>query len=158
MNIDEEKELKENVNRLLEETVEQKENYKDERKLIFSMLENLQNRNDIETLNIIFKMFKRIINLEQEKEKYNIIISELNKIQKEQTRKQDNNISTSKTLNLFLINDKKGNTYTFFLRENAKKYIEENSSKFDKETEIKIIQNENIDLENWIKSTYINFI
>ena len=155
MNIDEEKELKENVNRLLEETVEQKENYKDERKLIFSMLENLQNRNDIETLNIIFKMFKRIINLEQEKEKYNIIISELNKIQKEQTRKQDNNISTSKTLNLFLINDKKGNTYTFFLRENAKKYIEENSSKFDKETEIKIIQNETIDLENWLKHIHI---
>lgn len=34
MNIDGEKELKENVNNILEEIIEQKENYKDERKLI----------------------------------------------------------------------------------------------------------------------------
>lgn len=38
--------------------------------------------------------------------------------------------------------------------EEKEKYIEENRNNFDKETEIKIIQNENIDLENWLKSIY----
>ncbi len=151
MNIDEKKELIECVNKILEETVRQKDNYKDERKLLFSMLDNIRTKKDIESLKIVLNMFKRITNLEYEKEKYSVIISDLGKIQKEQTRKQDN-INTPKTLNLFLINDKKGNSYTFFLRENAKKYIEENSRNFYKENEIKIIKNENIDLENWLKN------
>ena len=54
-------------------------------------------------------------------------------------------------LNLFLITDKEGKKYTFFLRENAKKYLKENNNKFEKETKIEIIKNNNIDLEKILK-------
>lgn len=141
-----EKIIKQKANHILELTKKEKEKYENERKLIFSIMENVTSENEIIVLDKLINMFAKIIDLENEKQKYNLLIFELQKISKEHIRKEDNSNFENRA-NLFLIKDISGKKYTFFLREHAEKYIENNKNIFDNETNITIIKNDNIDLE-----------
>lgn len=149
--MNQEEKLKEKVNQLLERTVKTQEHYKKERKFIFNLLQNIKDQRDEQILEQILDMFQTIIQLEEEKRDYHTILEQFQSIKEQQIRKQDEKIDDMQGLNLFLITDKEGKKYTFFLRENAKKYLKENNNKFEKETKIEIIKNNNIDLEKILK-------
>lgn len=130
---------KEKANQILEKT-------SNERQIIFSIMENIKNSNDITILENVIEMFDRIIKLENEKKKYEPIILELQKIVIEQTRNQDKS-KTENGTNIFIIKDNSGESYEFLLRENAKKYINYNKNNFNNTTSIEISINSNVDIE-----------
>lgn len=138
--------IKEKANRILEKTSKEQNNYINERQIIFSIMENIKNSNDITILENLIEMFDRIIKLENEKKKYEPIILELQKIVIEQTRNQDKSKTENKT-NIFIIKDNSGKNYEFLLRENAKKYISDNKNNFNNTTSIEISINSNVDIE-----------
>ena len=85
-----------------------------------------------------------------QKQQYQNIISPIQEIPKQQVRIQDNQGKDKNRVNLFLIQDKKGNSYTFWNRENLKKYRKDHKI-FDSSPEITVIKNNNMDLEELIK-------
>lgn len=142
-------ELEKEANQILEKTAKEQERYKNERILLFSIMENLNSRNDVKIFEQIIKSFNRVLELEEEIRKYNNIILELQKIAEEQIRKEDMQKINGR-INLFEVKDISGETYTFFSRKNANEYIKINNDKFNKGANIVIIKNNNIDLEKLI--------
>ncbi len=139
-------ELKREANRLLDDTANLKDKYLEERRILYSLLENKET--NMELLEDMLTIFKRIIKLEEEQEVYKNLKSKLFEVVKQEIRKRDAN---NEKIHLFEIKNKNKKTYTFFSRENAKKFIENNKSEFDS-FEIKVVENNNIDLQDIISS------
>lgn len=148
MNIKNKENLKEKANNILEITGNEQDKYAEERKLIFSIMENIKNEHDILILDKIINMFTRIVNLENEKNSYNTIMLILKEWTKQHVRKFDDDQNSE--INLFLIKDKSDNSYTFFSRESLKNFVINDSNNFETEPEIHVIKNNNIDLEELI--------
>lgn len=138
-------EIIQKAHEILEETKNNIENYEIERKIIFNLIEY----ENIEMLESIINLYSKINKLEQESQKYNEIKTILEDLKIQQTRKCDN----CKITHLFILTDKNNESYTFFTRENAKKYLEENKEIFEENTEIKVSKNKDIDLERLINIT-----
>ena len=134
----------EKANLILEETKEEKEEYINERQIIFKLLE----KSDEEENLIMLENIERIYEKYRMLEKYNNIEIILEEIKKQHIRKNDKDESVTQ---LFCVEDKNKKTYTFFSRKNARDYINANADKFDT-TEINVIANNNVDLEILIKS------
>ena len=140
--------LKQKANEILDATVKEKTKYKNERKLLFFLLEHIHEEND-ESLQQMLDIFSRVIKLEGESESYRNIKCIFNEIVEQHTRKEDG--KNKERITLFKIKDKNNEEYTFFTRNNAKTYMENNPEKFEN-VKIEVIKNNNIDLENLISS------
>lgn len=139
-------ELKREANRLLDDTANFKDKYLEERRLLYYLLENKETNTEL--LEDMLTIFKRIIKLEKEEELYENIKNKLSEVVKQEIRKRDTN---KEKMHLFEIKNKNKKTYTFFSRENAKNFIENNKSEFDS-FEIKVVENNNVDLQDIVSS------
>lgn len=153
MNTNNKEGLIEEANQLLEETANYKEQYSNERKLIFYLMENLENNQNNILLSNALAMFKRVIALEN----YKPILSQLYAIANEQIRRNDNEFSKD-TIKLFQIQDKIHKTYTFLLRENAQKYIKSHNTEFENNVSISIIASNIVDFKNLLNEIRDIFI
>lgn len=138
-------EIIQKAHKILEETKNNIENYEIERKLIFDLIES----ENIQILENIINLYSKISKLEQESKKYQEIKNILENLTMQKTRKCDN----CEITHLFTLTDKNNESYTFFTRENAKKYLDENKESFEENAEIKICKNKDIDLERLINIT-----
>lgn len=154
--MEKEKQIKEQINTTLEKTKKEQEKYKNERSILFRMLQEIK-KEELEKIEKVEEIVERVIKLEEEKEKQEEkqkeIKLEIKKIEKEQVRAYDSKKNKIK-LPLFLVRDKKGKEYTFFIRENAKQYIKDNIE-FDGNIKIEVIENNNVDIENIINKIKI---
>ena len=141
-------ELKNEANKILDSTANEQEEYANERKLLFSIMENINDDND-ELLYLMLKVFKNMIKLEKQNKEYTQLKESIGKFTKQQIRKSD--LENYEKLHLFKIEDKNKEQYTFFTRENAKNFIQKYKDNFD-DTDIKIVKNTNMDLEEIIDS------
>lgn len=137
------------AHRILEDTKKEQERFLNERKVIYSLMENEDDKN-IEILKSIIEIYKKVCVLESKTCYSEAIINSLKELKKQNVRKSDNKNETQ-TINIFEIKDKNNKKYTFFSRENAKEYMNENTSNFEGNEEIKVIKNENMDLERIIE-------
>lgn len=126
------------ANEIMEETKNEQQKYHEERLTIFKLMTNIDDNFNLEILENLIKIY--------EKNKNKIELKEI--IGHRDFRKQD--IKKSKKILLFKIIDQKKNIYTFFTRENAKKYIQDNKNLFDENPKIQPIENTNMDLEKII--------
>ena len=140
--------LKQKANEILSATVKEQKKYSNERKLLFFLLENAKEGNS-ENLQEMIDIFLKIIKLEGESEVYQKLKLSFNELIEQKIRKEDSN--GKQRITLFKIRNKDNEEYTFFTRENAKRYIENNAGDFEN-TEIEVVKNNNIDLENLINS------
>lgn len=140
--------LKQKANEILSATAKEQKKYSNERKLLFFLLETIKEGNN-ESLQQMLDIFCRVIKLEVENEDYQKLKLNFNKIVEQQIRKGDSN--NKERITLFKITSKNNEEYTFFTRESAKNYIESNAENFEN-TEIEVIKNNNIDLENLISN------
>lgn len=138
--------LEQKANEILSATVKEQKKYSNERKLLFSLLECAKAGNS-ENLQEMIEIFCRVIKLEEESENYQKLKLTLNEIAEQKIRKEDSKVR----INLFKITNKANEEYTFFTRKSANDYIESNVADFEK-TEIEVVKNNNIDLENLINN------
>ena len=96
-----------------------------------------------------------MIKLQTERENYISVISNFLKILDEYKIKE-NNFNSMEMTNVFLIKDKTGKNYKFFLQENAKQYIKKHKNIFDNNARIICTKNDNIDIENIIHSVLLH--
>lgn len=134
---------------ILEQTQKEKEKYSNERQIIFNLIEDSDNKQSLEMLESLEKIYQKIKVLE----KYQQIEITLKEIAEQQIRKQDE--VNSQAVRLFCIRDKENKKYTFFSRDNAKEYLQRNKSRFNND-EIVVVENENMDLEILIKNYLMN--
>lgn len=140
-------ELKRKANKLLDDTVNFKNKYLEERKLLYFFLESKEENEEL--LEYMLKIFNRIIELEKEQEFYENLKTKLYELVKQEIRKRDSN--NNEKIHLFEIKDKNEKIYTFFNRENAKSFIKDHKSEFDS-FEIEVVENNNVDLQDIVNS------
>lgn len=140
--------LEQKATEILSNTAKEQKKYSNERKLLFSLLENTKEDNS-EKIQQMLEIFYRIIKLEADSESYNKLKVNFNTVIDQQIRKEDNN--NTERITLFKIKDNNNEEYTFFSRESAKNYIENNSEDFEN-TEIEVVKNNNMDLESLISN------
>lgn len=126
------------ANKVIEETKKEQEKYHEERLSIFKLVNNLDNNFNLELLDNILKIY------EKNKNKIDLIKT----LEKRKFRKED--LKQSEKIILFMIQDKENKIYTFFTRESARDFITDNAILFEADTEIKPVENTNIDLERII--------
>ena len=139
-------EVKNKANNILEDTKMEKEEYCEERKVIFSLLKNKESDFNIEILDEIIKIVEKNRLMKKENKKFSKIKDLKEKIKKQKLREEDD--VNSPRIAEFLIKDKNGNEYTFLTRENAEEYIKAHEKIFDKKVNIQVIQNKNLDIES----------
>lgn len=128
------------ANKVIEETKKEQEKYHEERLSIFKLVNNLDNNFNLEILDNILKIY------EKNKNKIDLIKT----LEKRKFRKED--LKQSEKIILFMIQDKENKIYTFFTRESARDFITDNAILFEADTEIKPVENTNIDLERIINN------
>lgn len=128
------------ANKVIEETKKEQEKYHEERLSIFKLVNNLDNNFNLELLDNILKIY------EKNKNKIDLIKT----LEKRKFRKED--LKQSEKIILFMIQDKENKIYTFFTRESARDFITDNAILFEADTEIKPVENTNIDLERIINN------
>lgn len=133
--------------KILEETKNQQEKYHKERVAIFKLIEHIDDKFNEEILECIVSMYNKNKELEHKAKCYDILKEDLINIEIRKIDKIGKDVIT-----IFEIEDRNNKKYTFFNRNNAKAYIANNSEKFEKNTDIQIIENNNIDLNKIIKS------
>lgn len=133
------------AHKIMEDTKYEQEKYRDERKLIFSFLQDIK-EDDVKKLELIENIYIKIRELEEENNKYDKIKTLLVKLRNQEIRKTDND----KIMHLFLLTDVNNNKYSFFTRESANEYKKEHIEEFDKNIEIEVSKIRNIDLEKII--------
>ena len=143
-------ELIKKANAILNETKNKQEKYHEERIVIFKLIENLDTEFNKELLENILMIYDKNKTIDEENIRLKIVDVLKKNIQVQEIRKDDE--KSSSRITLFRIKDKNNNCYTFFTRENAKRYIKENEEQFECDTVIQIIENENIDLEKIINN------
>ena len=139
-------EVKNKANNILEDTKMEKEEYCEERKVVFNLLKNKESDFNIEILDEIIKIVEKERLIKKENKKFSKI-KELKEKVKIQKLREDDDVN-SRRINEFLIKDKNGNEYTFLTRENAEEYIEAHEKDFDKKVNMQIIPNKNLDIES----------
>lgn len=133
--------------KILNETKNQQEKYHKERVAIFKLIEHLDDEFNEEILDCIVTLYNKNKELEHKAKCYDILKDDLKHIEIRKNDKIGKDVIT-----LFEIEDKNNKKYTFFNRNNAKAYITNNSDEFEENTDIKLIENNNIDLNQIIKS------
>lgn len=128
------------ANKVIEETKKEQEKYHEERLSIFKLVNNLDNNFNLELLDNILKIYAK------NKNKIDLIKT----LEKRKFRKED--LKQSEKIILFMIQDKENKIYTFFTRESARDFITDNAILFEADTEIKPVENTNIDLERIINN------
>lgn len=139
-------EVKNKANNILEDTKMEKEEYCEERKVIFSLLENKESDFNIQILDEIIKIVEKNRLIKMENKKLSKMKDLKEKIKKQKLREEDD--VNSRRIAEFLIKDKNGNEYTFLTRENAEEYINEHKKIFDKKVNMQVTQNKNLDIES----------
>ena len=131
------------VNNLLERTKNNIEKYQEERKILFNYSESIEDSN-FHTVQNYVNLFDEYLNLQDHFSN----IDELKNIIKEMENQQNRKSEKNDRLKIFKTLDKHGNEYTFLSRKSMNKFMQENKEKFDFDTQIELIDNTNIDLEN----------
>lgn len=114
------------AHKVIQETSNEQERYKEERRIIFNLLNDLNDLN-IENLENMVNLYEKTLTLEKESNKYNEIKVLLNELSEQEIRKTDDN----RMMHMFILTDKSGMEYSFFTRESANNYKEDNKEKFD---------------------------
>lgn len=142
-------EIIDKANEILDETKKEQNKYHEERVVIFKLLEDVENEVNVEILKNIVKIFEKNKAIQIKNEKYEELKLEVlaSNIKNQKVRQEDKNTNG---IVLFLIEDKYKNRYSFFTRKNAQEFINKHNDSFDEKVKIKIIKNDNIDIENLI--------
>lgn len=133
------------AHKVFQETSNEQEKYKEERRIIFNLLKDLNDLN-IESLENMVNLYEKKLALEKESNKYNEIKALLNEFKEQETRKTDDN----QMMHLFLLTDKTRKKYSFFTRKSANNFKVNNKEKFDENVDIKVDHIRNVDLERLI--------
>lgn len=140
-------ELLKKANEILEKTKNEKEKYEAERKVIYWLMEHVDDE-DINVLEYMEKLYEKISKVEKENEKYIQVKEYIEKLKDQHMRKSEKN---EDNVYLFKIVDKNDNSYVFFTRENARNFIKEHQESFEEETQIQVDNNINVDLKELLK-------
>ena len=140
-------ELLKKANEILEKTKNEKEKYEAERKVIYWLMEHVDDE-DINVLEYMEKLYEKISKGEKENEKYIQVKEYIEKLKDQHMRKSE---KSEDNVYLFKIVDKNDNSYVFFTRENARNFIKEHQENFEEETQIQVDNNINVDLKELLK-------
>lgn len=133
-------------NKILDETKNKKEDFYEERKIIFKLLDNPNDEN-IEILGLMEDLYYKVYKLKQESDKYKQVELLINKLEKQHTRKADFDTTTIHT---FSITDKNNNVYNSFIRGTLKEHIEMHKENFNDDEPINVCKIRNLDIEKLI--------
>lgn len=141
-------EIKMKANNILERTKNKQEEYKEERNIIFQLLDNLTDDN-LEILEKIIEIYEKneVIKKENESHKEFDLLKE--KVERQKIRRTDGELVEK--LIVFCIKDKNKKIHKFLTRENLNKYIETNKENFSDDAEVELEANEYLDLEDILK-------
>lgn len=139
----EKEEVIKKANYLLEKTKNNIDKYEKERKNIFNYIEKTE-KIDYKLLENYSNLFEQYLNLQEYFSKNDELKKKLRELANQQNRKSEKN----DRLKIFKVLDKENTEYTFLSRKSMNEFMQKNKEKFDFDTQIELIDNTNIDLEN----------
>lgn len=138
------------ANKILENTANCKQEYHEERVLIFNMLKE-QTMPNLEILEAIIVIFEKNEKIRKQNKEYKEkgIDTLINNINRQNVRINDKN--DEERIIIFEIKDNNNNRYSFLTRENAQKFISDHKDQFDENVKINLYSNNNLDIERIFK-------
>ena len=131
------------ANNLLERTKNNIDKYEQERKILFNYIEETE-KIDYKLLENYLNIFEQYLNLQEYFSKNDELKEKIKELANQQNRKSEKN----DRLKIFKVLDKENTEYTFLSRKSMNEFMQKNKEKFDFDTQIELIDNTNIDLEN----------